>query len=311
MNSCLNENSSQGKPTVTTKHSNGNIQDVKDFENELIHMAFFEDLQSIGDVTSNAIFDEQRDTYHLVAKQDGILCGRHLFAQSFHTIDTTCQVTFHFQDGDALTTGQIVADVEGPVRSLLTSERIALNFISHLSGISTQTKTYVDAAAASGNATILDTRKTLPGWRKLQKYAVKCGGGSNHRFGLYDMVLIKDNHIDGAGGIIKAVKKVRRRWKNRFRIEVETRNLDEVAEALHAGADVIMLDNMEERQIKKAVEFIDGRAEVEASGNMTIERIRRISATGVDSISVGTLTHSAPVFDFSFKKERKETNGQL
>ncbi len=304
MKSHLNDNNNHDKQASTTKYDGSSRQVHENIESQLIKMAYFEDLQTTGDVTTDAIFDEQRDTYQLVAKQDGILCGSTLFTRSFHYIDKTCQITFHFKDGDVLKNGQVVADVKGPIRSLLKSERTALNFISHLSGVSTQTKAYVDAAVVSGKAKILDTRKTLPGWRILQKYAVKCGGGSNHRIGLYDMVLIKDNHIDGAGGIIQAVEKVRMRWKDRFRIEVETRDLDEVKEALHAGADIIMLDNMDSHEIKKTIKFIGGRAEVEASGNMTLERISRVSATGVDFISVGALTHSVPVFDFSFKKEK-------
>lgn len=290
MESFLNEKSVTGIIHKITPYSG----------TKLIEMSFFEDLQEIGDVTSDAIFDHEKDIYHLMAKQDGILCGVDIFIRSFQYLDATCEVEFYYKDGDSLKNGDTVALVKGSIRSLLKAERTALNFISHLSGIATQTRSYVDAA--SGKTKILDTRKTLPGWRELQKYAVRCGGGTNHRMGLHDMVMIKDNHIDGAGGITKAVDKIRKQWGSRFRIEVETRNLEEVQEALVAGVDVIMLDNMEVPLMKKAVGLIAGHAQTEASGNMTLDRIAQVATTGVDYISIGALTHSVPVFDFSFKK---------
>ena len=269
---------------------------------DLVKMAFLEDLRDMGDITSDAVFDDRKDRYRLVAKQTGVLCGVEMFVRSFQYVDRACTLTLHYEDGSSLAKGDIVADVHGPIVSLLKAERTALNFISHLSGIATQTRLFVDAASAAGSAEILDTRKTLPGWRRLQKYAVKCGGGTNHRMGLYDMVMIKDNHIDGAGSIETAVKKVRQRWGSRFRVEVETRNLEEVEAALVAGVDVIMLDNMEIAAMKEAVTRIAGRAKTEASGNMTLERIPQVSQTGVDYISVGALTHSVQAFDFSFQK---------
>jgi len=191
--------------------------------------------------------------------------------------------------------------VQGSTLSLLKAERVGLNFISHLSGIATETNLYVKIVA--DNAKILDTRKTLPGWREIQKYAVKCGGGTNHRMGLYDMIMIKDNHIDAAGGIDKAVKKVRQKWKKQFKVEVETRNLEEVEQAIVAGADIIMLDNMDKNTMSKAVKIINGRAKTEASGNINLNNIVKISQTGVDYISIGALTHSVQAFDFSLKKE--------
>lgn len=286
---------------------------------KLLQMAFSEDLSEIGDITSDAIFtDDRADTYYLVAKQDGILCGADIFTQAFHYIDKGCSVKFYFSDGDTLNDGQQVARIKGSINTLLKSERVALNFISHLSGIATQTNHFVKAAGSvakegqgdgygikseSGHTTkILDTRKTIPGWRTLQKYAVKCGGGKNHRMGLYDMVMIKDNHIDSAGGIIKAVEMVRKKWQNRFKIEVETRTLEEVEDALSAGVDVIMLDNMDIATMTEAVKKINGRAATEASGNMSLERICSVAKTGVDYISVGALTHSVTVFDFSLRK---------
>lgn len=290
---------------------------------KLLKMAFEEDLSDVGDVTSDAIFiDDKVDIYWLVAKQDGVLCGADLFRESFHYIDKRCKVDFYYSDGDLLKNGQHVARVEGSVNTLLKAERVSLNFISHMSGIATQTSLFVKAVnsdfkeiagrgsvsqLALGRTKILDTRKTLPGWRELQKYAVKCGGGTNHRMGLYDMVMIKDNHIDSAGGITEAVRMVRSRWQDQFKIEVETRTLEEVEEALTLGVDVIMLDNMDIPTMRAAVKMVDGRALTEASGNMSLERVRAVAETGVNYISVGALTHSVTVFDFSLRKI-KDTN---
>jgi len=305
-----------------------------DMAEKLLEIAFLEDLSDLGDVTSDAIFtDDKSDTYWLVAKQDGVLCGAEIFRQAFHYIDRRCKVEFYssdgkpLQDGALLRNGEQVARIEGAINSLLKAERVALNFISHLSGIATQTRKFVRAASLDLNergdkspdlevnegistdsklslsrTKILDTRKTLPGWRDLQKYAVRCGGGTNHRMGLYDMVMIKDNHIDSAGGITEAVNMVRRRWQERFRIEVETRTIKEVEEALSLGVDVIMFDNMDIPTMTEAVKVVNGRAATEASGNMTLERVRAVAQTGVDYISVGALTHSVTVFDFSLRK---------
>jgi len=266
----------------------------------LLKMAFEEDLGTRGDVTSDVVFDDQCDVYWLVAKQTGILCGVDCFVKAFAHVDETCKVEWFFSDGDALKSGDKVARISGRIQSILRAERVALNFLSHLSGIATRTREYVNAL--SGKTKLLDTRKTLPGWRTLQKYAVTCGGGSNHRMGLHDMVMIKDNHVDGAGGIDAAVKKVRGKWGDQFKVEVETRTLDEVTQALSAGADVIMLDNMDIPTMTRAVALINGRAETEASGNMDLSRMGPVSCTGVDYISVGALTHSVTVFDFSIKK---------
>jgi len=305
-----------------------------DMAEKLLEIAFLEDLSDLGDVTSDAIFtDDKSDTYWLVAKQDGVLCGAEIFRQAFHYIDRRCKVEFYssdgkpLQDGALLRNGEQVARIEGAINSLLKAERVALNFISHLSGIATQTRKFVRAASLDLNergdkspdlevnegistdsklslsrTKILDTRKTLPGWRDLQKYAVRCGGGTNHRMGLYDMVMIKDNHIDSAGGITEAVNMVRRRWQERFKIEVETRTIKEVEEALSLGVDVIMFDNMDIPTMTEAVKVVNGRAATEASGNMTLERVRAVAQTGVDYISVGALTHSVTVFDFSLRK---------
>lgn len=279
---------------------------------KLIEMAFEEDLSTIGDVTSDAIFTENRtDTYWLVAKQDGVLCGADIFAKVFNYITPKCTVEFYnsskgkkLSDGDTLKNGQTVAKIEGSINSLLKCERVALNFISHLSGIATEVRKWTDLISSNSNNTtkILDTRKTLPGWRQLQKYAVSCGGGTNHRMGLYDMVLIKDNHIDGVGSINKAVQRVRNKWGERFKIEVETRTLQEVQEALDLGVEIIMLDNMDITTMREAVKIIGGKAATEASGNMTFERIKEVAQTRVDYISVGALTHSVTAFDFSLRK---------
>jgi nicotinate-nucleotide pyrophosphorylase (carboxylating) len=210
-------------------------------------------------------------------------------------------VRFFAHDGARLAKGDRVAEVRGRAGSLLSGERIALNFISHLSGIATEARALSDLAASTGTAVILDTRKTLPGWRALAKYAVRVGGARNHRMGLYDMVLVKDNHVDAAGSVKEAVSRVRARWGTRFAVEVEARTLAEAREAVEAGADVVMLDNMDLPLLREAVALVAGRAKVEASGNMGRDRIAEASAAGVDFISVGGLTHSVKAFDFSLK----------
>ena len=268
---------------------------------KLIDMALAEDLGDAGDVTTDSIFTEpKQEHYRLVAKEDGILCGADIFTEVFAKLDKDCQVKFNFRDGDKLHNGDTVATVDGDVRTILKGERTALNFISHLSGVATKTSRF--AAQSNGKLKILDTRKTIPGLRYLQKYAVACGGGQNHRIGLFDMVLIKDNHIDAAGSIRAAVENVRKMWGSKYKIEVETRNLDEVKQALDMKADRIMLDNMPDDIMAEAVKLIDGRAEIEASGNMTIDRIAPLSKIGIDFISFGELTHTVKVFDFSLKK---------
>ena len=267
---------------------------------QLVSLALQEDLGTLGDVTSQALFAHQRDSFSLTAKQEGVLCGGDVCKEVFRQVDTHIAVDFLFSDGDTLSEGCTAAVLTGNVASILSAERTALNFLSLLSGIATNARAYT--SKAEGKAVILDTRKTIPGFRDLAKYAVRCGGAQNHRSGLYDMVLIKDNHIDAAGGITAAVKRIRSTWANRFLIEVETRNLEEVKEALTCNADRIMLDNMDCSQMKQAVELIGSAAEVEASGNMTLDRIEAVSQTGVDFISVGELTHSVHAFDFSLRR---------
>jgi len=265
----------------------------------LIEMALFEDLRASGDVTADAIFRNENFSYRLVAKESGILCGIDIFTRVVLTVDPRIELSCSYSDRDSIKKGDIIADVSGPVKSVLKAERTALNLLSHLSGIATRTSLFV--AETGGRCVILDTRKTLPGYREIQKYAVRCGGGSNHRMGLYDMVMIKDNHSDAAGGIAAAVAKIRSVYGSTFRVEVEVRNTEEVMQAVEAGADRIMLDNMSTAEMKKSVNLIAHRAETEASGNMTLERIGEVSMTGVDYISVGELTHSVRAFDFSLK----------
>ncbi|OHD72588.1 MAG: nicotinate-nucleotide diphosphorylase (carboxylating) [Spirochaetes bacterium RBG_13_68_11] len=267
----------------------------------LIELAIAEDLGNEGDVTSLAVIPEGERRAVLWSKDHGVLAGEEVFAAVFRRIDPSVAVTFLLHDGARLAKSDRVAEVRGRALSLLSGERIALNFICHLSGIASEARALSDLAASTGKAVILDTRKTLPGWRALAKYAAGVGGARNHRMGLYDMVLVKDNHVDAAGSVAAAVARVRARWGTRFPVEVEARTLAEVREAVDAGADTVMLDNMDEPLMREAVALVADRARTEASGNMTRERIPGVSATGVDFISVGSLTHSVKAFDFSLK----------
>ncbi len=272
----------------------------------LVQLALREDLGDRGDVTTGAVFAGEISRAVLLSKDSGVLAGAELFRAVFGELDNELTVTFHFADGDRLAPGDVVASLSGRVASILTGERVAINFLSFLSGIATSAKRFADAAAAGGRAVILDTRKTLPGYRNLSKYAVRTGGASNHRNGLYDMVLIKDNHIDFAGSITQAVERVRAKWSEEFKIEVECRTLDDVREALACGVDVIMLDNMGEELVRKAVSIkrpAVKRVDFEASGNVTLETASVFSRAGVDYISVGSLTHSVKGFDFSLKTD--------
>ena len=265
----------------------------------LLELAIKEDLSDEGDVTSRAIFSDEKCIARLHSKDSGILAGREYFVRVFHRIDPATEVEFFFQDGDRLEPGDILAEVRGKTLSILTAERIALNFLGYLSGIATVTKRF--ARLQRGETRILDTRKTLPGYRALAKYAVSAGGGTNHRMGLYDMVMIKDNHIDAAGSIQQAVARVREKWGSRFRIEVECRNAAEVDEALEAGVDIIMLDNMDSEKAAECRKQKKGNTAFEASGDMSLEKIGAYMEIGLDYISVGKLTHSVQNFDFSLK----------
>ncbi|QEN07759.1 carboxylating nicotinate-nucleotide diphosphorylase [Oceanispirochaeta crateris] len=272
--------------------------------NNLLKLALNEDLHDSGDITSRAIFDDnQITTAVLKSKDTGILAGISFFSQVFVKVDSRIVVRKKMDDGSSLKPGDIVATVTGPVAAVLEAERTAINFLSFLSGIASCTAQHIKTAQENGHVVILDTRKTLPGYRSLSKYAVKMGGGQNHRMGLYDMIMIKDNHIDAAGSISSAVTRVRDKWGDHYRIEVECRTLEEVKEALDCRVDVIMLDNMSPEMTSEAVSMRQGHVEFEASGNMDLEKIKKYNNTGVDYISIGKLTHSVKAFDFSLVME--------
>ena len=254
-----------------------------------------------NDLTSAATLDaSDRLDGRILAKEDGVMAGLPLARALFALVDTELSLNTLADDGDRVEAGQVVATVSGPGRALLTAERPALNVLGRLSGIATLTRRFVDAVAHT-DAHILDTRKTLPGARRPNKYAVRQGGGTNHRIGLFDMVLVKDNHIDGAGGITAALQRVRDRYGDQYPIEVEVKTLDELDEALAAAPDFILLDNMDVPTLRAAVDRTDGQVPLEASGNVTLDTVATIAETGVDRISVGALTHSASTLDLSIR----------
>jgi len=264
----------------------------------LVDMAIAEDLGT-GDITSEAIISNQiMVKAFLIAKAPGIIAGLPLADFIFSTIDKNCHFKALVKEGAHVEPKTKIAEVTGAYKSLLMAERTVLNFVQRFSGIATETALFVSQTKGT-KTQILDTRKTLPAYRVLDKYAVKVGGGTNHRFGLYDMVMLKENHIEVAGGITNAVMQVRAKVNHNIKIEVETKNLEEVQEALSNGVDVIMLDNMPLDTMRKAVKLINGKLKVEASGNMTLNRIAEVAATGVDFISVGALTHSVNALDIS------------
>jgi nicotinate-nucleotide pyrophosphorylase (carboxylating) len=266
----------------------------------LIDMAIAEDIGD-GDITSRAIFTAKNRSHAFIrAKESGVLCGCFMAEAVYSRIDPSVEIRFLCCDGDAVNAGDIIAEISGPTASILAGERIALNFMQRLSGIATRTAAVVELLSGTG-ITILDTRKTLPGYRLLDKYAVRTGGGTNHRMGLFDMVMIKDNHIEAAGGISEAVKMVRDRCGSGYMIEVEASTPGEVTEALESGVDIIMLDNMSLSDMEKSVEIIDGRAKIEVSGNMEESRIMEIRHLKIDYISMGALTHSVKAFDLSMR----------
>lgn len=278
-----------------------NLQNLLNEEpvRELIQRAFDEDLGS-GDITTEAIVKEgSRSEAVWVSKEDGIIAGLGLAQAVYQKLDHELTWDPNYKDGDEIKRGSEIVELSGKSRALLSGERIALNFVQRLSGIATLTNRFV-REISDYSTRILDTRKTVPGFRLLDKYAVKTGGAVNHRMGLFDLAMIKDNHIVAAGGIGSAVNMVREKNAG-IRIEVETTSLVEVEEALSAGADIIMLDNMSIELMKQAVRHIGGRAETEASGNITLESVKQIAETGVDYISVGALTHSVKAFDISQK----------
>ncbi|MDR1328726.1 MAG: carboxylating nicotinate-nucleotide diphosphorylase [Oscillospiraceae bacterium] len=267
---------------------------------ELIAAALREDI-GFGDITTLSCVDEAAVSSGLFrAKEDGVVCGLFILPRVFAALDNAVAVTALTGEGSPVRAGEIIAEIEGPSRAVLTGERVALNFLQHLSGIATKTAAAVRAVRGT-NAKIIDTRKTTPGLRALEKYAVRAGGGHNHRFGLGDGVLIKDNHIKAAGGIANAVARARAAAPHTLKIEVETETLEQVSEALSSGADIIMLDNMTTETMAEAVRLIAGRALTEASGNMGDRDLREVAETGVEFISVGGLTHSVRALDISLK----------
>ena len=267
-----------------------------------IKMALEEDISS-EDVSTNAVMpDKKLGEVSLIAKEDGIIAGLSIFERVFTMLDAQTVVEFQdgVRDGAHVTNGQVMAVVRGDIRVLLSGERTALNYLQRLSGIATYTSQVAKLLEGS-HTRLLDTRKTTPGMRIFEKYAVRIGGGNNHRYNLSDGVLLKDNHIDAAGGVANAIKMAKEYAPFVRKIEVETESLEMVKEAVEAGADIIMLDNMTPEQMKEAIDVIDGRAETECSGNITKENIKTITALGVDYVSSGALTHSAPILDISLK----------
>lgn len=253
-----------------------------------------------GDVTTDSIVPaDARLAGVIIAKDAGVIAGLRVAESVFRLLDQRLSFVSRASDGDLVSSGQTVAEISGPGRAILTGERTALNFLGRMSGIATRTRAFVDAVQGT-NARILDTRKTAPNLRAADKLAVLLGGGVNHRFGLYDMIMIKDNHIDFAGSITEAVRRARNQSGN-LEIEVEARTIADVAECLELGVSWVMLDNMSVEKMREAVGLVAGRARLEASGNVSLENVRQIAETGVDFISVGALTHSARVFDVSLK----------
>jgi len=267
---------------------------------ELIELALKEDI-GLGDITTENLIDPlAQGNAEVVAKEDLTICGFDVARRVFRRLDPAVKFSPKFADGDPVKAGRSVLEISGSMTALLCGERTALNFMQRLSGIATLTRSYV-ALVQNAKVRLVDTRKTTPGLRALEKYAVRTGGGANHRTGLFDGVLIKDNHIAACGGISKAVERIRAGVSHLIKIEVETATLDEVKEALAASADVIMLDNMDVAQIEEAVALIAGRALVEVSGGVTTQNLKQLALTGVDIISIGALTHSARAMDLSMR----------
>lgn len=266
----------------------------------LIISALREDITS-EDVSANSVMRETRaGEADLICKEDGVICGLQVFERVFKILDEESSVEFYVKDGDQVSKGQLMAKVKGDIRVLLCGERTALNYLQRMSGVATYTRSM--ASVLEGTKTkLVDTRKTTPNNRIFEKYAVKIGGGGNHRYNLSDGVMLKDNHIGAAGGVKKAIEMAKEYSSFVRKIEVEVENMDMVKEAVEAGADIIMLDNMTHEQMKEAIDFIAGRAEIEVSGNVTRENIAALADLGVDYISSGALTHSSPILDISLK----------
>jgi nicotinate-nucleotide pyrophosphorylase (carboxylating) len=266
---------------------------------EIVRRALDEDLGQAGDLTTESCIPaDSASTAEMVARQAGVVAGVEVAAYVFVTVDPRVTIDIRIEDGSRVEAGTVLISVAGSSRSILTAERTALNLMGRMSGVATATARLVDAVDGTG-AVITDTRKTMPGLRALDKYAVRMGGGRNHRFGLYDAVMIKDNHIVAAGSIAAAVRAVRARVGHTVKVEVEVDSLEQLDELLEVGADIVLLDNMDTATLRKAVERVDGRLVCEASGGMSGETVRAVAETGVDLISAGSITHSAPQFDIA------------
>ena len=267
---------------------------------QLIRMALQEDITS-EDVSTNAVMPTAiKGTVELIANEDGVIAGLDIYARVFTILDEKTEIDFHCKDGDEVKKGELMATVTGDIRVLLSGERVALNYLQRMSGIATYTRQVAKLLEGS-KVTLLDTRKTTPNCRVFEKYAVRVGGGCNHRYNLSDGVLLKDNHIGAAGSVTKAIQMAKAYAPFVRKIEIEVETLEQVKEAVEAGADIIMLDNMTPEVMKQAVELINGRAQTECSGNITKENIQKIREIGVDFVSSGALTHSAPILDISMK----------
>lgn len=269
----------------------------------MIRLALAEDVRT-GDVTSAWTIPENQNQHaRLIAKEDGVLAGLPIIELVFNELNANVNVVLHKQDGDCVKKGDLIAELSGSTRELLTGERTLLNFIQQLSGVATVAHIFQEALKG-GKTKVLDTRKTLPGFRTLQKYAVRVGGGSNHRMGLFDMVLVKDNHIAAAGGVLEALEVVKKNNAENLMVEMEVESLEDLKKLLHKGVDVIMLDNMSNEMMAEALEIIKESGDkvlVEGSGNMTLERAKEIATLGLDYISVGALTHSVKALDISMR----------
>lgn len=271
------------------------------YVDDIIKTALLEDINYIDTTTDYLIDEAQEDSAKFLAKSDGVLCGIEVALRVFEILQPSgFKAEVYKHDGDRLKKGDIIAEIHGKTRTILKGERTALNLIQHMSGIATAANKAVELLKGT-NASIADTRKTLPGLRPLQKYAVTVGGGRNHRYNLSDAAMLKDNHVDAGGGISNAVAKLKSKLGHMTKVELEVRNLDELKQALDAGVDVIMLDNMTPDMMKEAVRITDGKALLEASGNITDDTLRAVAETGVDIISMGALTHSVKAFDISLK----------
>ena len=271
---------------------------------EIIERALREDINYVDAATDYLLDDDDVSTARFVAKASGILCGIDIAVRVFEMLDKDIQVQINIKDGGKVEKGDVIAVVTGKTKAILKAERTSLNILQHMSGIATETAKYAECCKGT-RAHVTETRKTLPGLRAIEKYAVTVGGGKNHRYNLSDGAMLKDNHIDAYGSITKAVEALRSRMGHMIKIEVEVRNEEELREALSCNADVIMLDNMTCEQMKKCVEIADGKAVLEASGYVTLDKMAEVAATGVDIVSVGALTHSVKAFDISLRIDKK------